>query len=307
LREVELRKALVELYGRIWELTWRAQLLLIVLSISVAVLSAVPLQFQKSIVNGLEETMQQDRLILLCAGYLAVMALTSVLRFAMNYRSQTLGENVIRRIRISIYEDRLRYSQSEGRDTRGQLVTMIANEAEELGRFAGQAIASPFLQIGTLISVIGFIAYTQPYLGIFLLLVIVPQAAIVLSLQKSINEKVAVRVRVLRRSTSAITAEVLEKTQQAVLDDFDEIYEVRRRIFKLKVSMKLALNIIFGMGTVGILLLGGLLFIDGRTDIGSIVAALSAIARINEPWRTLIAFYRELSAVLVRYQLLMDA
>ena len=297
---------MIELFQRIWSLTWRGQIWLIVLSLLVAALAAVPLQFQKSIINGLDSSMDRERLFTLCAGYLGILILISSLRFALNYRSQVLGENVIRRIRVRIYEDRLRFAQSDERDMRGQLVTMIANEAEELGRFAGQAIASPMLQFGTLLSVVSFIAFTQPYLGLFLLMVILPQALVVLFLQKSINERLKTRVRVLRRATASITAEALEKAQQAVLDDFDEIFESRRKIFQLKLSMKLVLNIILGIGTVGIILLGGLLLLDGRTDIGSVVAALTALTRINEPWRTLIAYYRELSAVRIRYELLVN-
>ena len=68
--------------------------------------------------------------------------------------------------------------------------------------------------------------------------------------------------------------------------------------------MKFALNVINGLGTVGLLLIGGLLFMDGKTDIGSIVASLTALGRINDPWRELIAFYRQLSAVRVRFDLL---
>ncbi len=92
-----------------------------------------------------------------------------------------------------------------------------------------------------------------------------------------------------------------------MLDDFDEIYETRRQVFKLKLSIKLVLNIINGLGTVGILLIGGFLVIDGKSDIGSVVAALSAMARMMEPWKELITFYRDLSAVRVKFELLLTA
>jgi hypothetical protein len=49
------------------------------------------------------------------------------------------------------------------------------------------------------------------------------------------------------------------------------------------------------------------LAIEGRTDVGSVVAALSGLVRISQPWRELIAFYRDLSAVRVKYDLLRAA
>jgi len=55
---------------------------------------------------------------------------------------------------------------------------------------------------------------------------------------------------------------------------------------------------------VGILVFGGWLALEGRTDIGSIVAALSGMTRISQPWHELIAFYRDLSATRVKFELL---
>ena len=75
-------------------------------------------------------------------------------------------------------------------------------------------------------------------------------------------------------------------------------------MFKLKLSMKFALSIINGLGTVGILLIGGLLVLNGESDIGSVVASVSALARIIGPWKELIAFYRVLSAARVKFELL---
>jgi hypothetical protein len=38
-----------------------------------------------------------------------------------------------------------------------------------------------------------------------------------------------------------------------------------------------------------------------------VVAALSGLARISEPWLALIAFYRDLSVVRIKYELLLAA
>lgn len=297
---------MLELYRRIWIATGQQQIILIVLSLLVAALAAIPLQFQKDIINGLSDAMQSQQLLMLCAGYLGVLALSSGLKFAMNYRSAVLSESVIRRIRNVIYEDNFG-PQSDTDKEPGTLVTMIAAEAEEVGNFAGEAIASPLLQLGTLASVILFVAISQPYLGLFIIGIIMPQAMMVLMLQKYINRRVAQRVKVLRHSTGLISAQKVKEVQQKVLDDFDEIYEKRRQIFKLKLSMKFVINLIQGVGMVGILLIGGLMYLNGKTDIGTVVASLTALTRVNDPWRALIAFYRKLSTVRVKFDLLLVA
>lgn len=297
---------MTELYRRIWELTARQQIVLMILSVIVAALAAAPLEFQKSIINGLDQSMEKDRLVFLCVAYFCVLAVISSLRFAMNYRSSVLSEHVIRKSRARLYE-RHQESKNDDMESRGKIVTMIGSEAEAVGKFAGDAIASPLLQIGTLVSVITYIASTQPTLGIVLVLVILPQMLIAVSLQKQINERIATSITLLRKATGKITAEKVKKIEQSVLDEFDSIFEAKRSVFLFKLSMKFALNLITGLGTAGILMLGGWLYLDGRTDIGSIVAALSALQRISEPWRGLINFYREVSAVRIRFNLLVGS
>jgi ABC-type bacteriocin/lantibiotic exporter with double-glycine peptidase domain len=66
------------------------------------------------------------------------------------------------------------------------------------------------------------------------------------------------------------------------------------------------MNSITALGTAGLLVLGGFLVINGRTDVGTVVAALSGLTRMNEPWRELIAFYRELSIERIKLDLLLS-
>ena len=292
---------MLELYKRIWIVSGRSQILLIVLSIVIAGLAAVPLELQKEIVNGLTGSMQQRTLLFLGAGYLGVLLLRNGLKFVLQYKSSLLSEGVIRRIRNRIYDEKGEEAQ------RGTVVEMIASEAEEVGRFAGTAMAAPLMQLGTLVSVIGYIATAQPMLGAIMVAIVVPQAAIAVAVQQRINERVAHRVKVLRRATHRIAAEDIDSAGAAVRNDFDEIYEARRRVFLFKASSKLAMNVLTALGTAGILVLGGLLVIDGRTDVGTVVAALSGLARIAEPWRELIAFYRDLSVVRIKFELLLTA
>lgn len=297
---------MIELYRRIWSTTWRSQILLILLSIGIAVLAAVPLQYQKEIINGLAGEMQFDDLLLLGTQFLGFLLLSSLLKLVLGYRSAIVSEAVIRRIRGRVLQDSVegRRESPDGTANRGTLVTIIASEAEEVGKFVGSAIASPLMQLGILVSVIGFVAATQPMLGLIMVGIVLPQAIIVMSIQKQVNAKIAERITVLRRATNRITAKDIESVVQAVLADFDEIYEARQRIYLFKQSSKFVLNAINGAGSAGLLLLGGWLVLQGRTDIGSVVAALSGQMRISQPWRELIAFYRELSAVRVKFELL---
>jgi len=293
------------LYSAIWRVSARRQISLIVLSLIIAGLAAVPLSYQKDIINGLTDgSLDRDGLVWLCIGMFALILLSLILKWLMGYLSSVLGEDTIRLLRNRIYTVS---SSNHAEDVQGgTLATMVSAEAEELGKFTGGAFSDPVVQIGTLISVIGFIASTQPGLGAIALCMIVPQVILVLLTQAQVNRLVAERVRILRRSTDQIVAQDIEGEKQAVLDDFDRIFETRRRMFIWKLSTKFVLSAINGAGTVAVLALGGWLVLKGRTDVGTVVAATIGLGRIQGPTAFLIAFYRQVSATRVKFELLQD-
>lgn len=298
-----------QLYAAIWRVTGGRQIVLIVLSIAIAALAAVPLSYQKDIVNGLTDVkLEREELLFLCLGMAAMILLSLGLKWLMGYRASVLGEDVTRFLRNRIYSRTTEISSgTEGQPKGGTLATMISAEAEELGKFTGSAFSEPVVQVGTLISVVGFIVVTQPFLGLIALSMILPQILLVLGTQRQVNRLVGERVHILRRATDDSLASGFAEINQSVLDDFDRIYETRRKIFVWKLSTKFVLSSINGMGTVGILALGGAFVLDGRTDVGTVVAATIGLGRLQGPTGFLIAFYRQVSATRVKFELLRDA
>ena len=237
------------------------------------------------------------------------MLLSAGVKFLLGLRLAVVGERVVRLIRERLYENQVADTarDPQAADRRGALVAMLTAEAEVVGSFAGAAISTPVVQIGTLVSVIGFIALSQPWLGALALAVVLPQAAIVLGIQSRINGRVRERVQALRDASDRISRSDLARVEAEVLADFRTVYETRRRIFVLKLSSKLALGAISALGKVGILFLGGWLVLDGRSDVGTVVASLTGLARIEGPWRDLVSFFRTASTVRVKYAMLLPA
>jgi ABC-type bacteriocin/lantibiotic exporter with double-glycine peptidase domain len=181
---------------------------------------------------------------------------------------------------------------------------MLAAEAESVGAFAGSAIASPLVQVGTLVSVIAFILASQPLLGALALGVVVPQAAIVLAMQARINRRVRERVQALRDASDRISDSDLKRVEEEVVADFRDVFETRRKLFLLKLSSKFALSALSMAGVVGVLFLGGWLVLNDRSDVGTVVASLTGLTRIEGPWRELVSFFRNASTVRVKYAML---
>lgn len=298
---------MLEFYQAIWRVTGRRQILLLVLSVAVSALAAVPLDYQKRIINGLGGDLTQDALVRLAVEMGAFILLSLALKWLLGYQSGTLGEWVIKRLRTVVCENAIDRTARDGAGPkRGTLANMISSETETIGKFVGSAVSEPVVQFGTLISIVSYIAVTQPRLGLVVMLIVAPQAIIVLLTQTRINALVAERVRVLRQSINTITAEDISAAQQSILDDFDRIYDARRRIFLWKLSTKFVLSALNGVGMAAVLLIGGLLVLDGRGDVGTVVAATAGLGRIQQPWRLLIGFYRNLATTTVQYELFRD-
>ena len=51
---------------------------------------------------------------------------------------------------------------------------------------------------------------------------------------------------------------------------------------------------------------GGMMVIDGQTEIGVVVAFLSGLDRLRSPWRTLISYFRVSSDAQVRFGLMRE-
>lgn len=298
---------MLKLYIAIWRVSGRRQLVLIALSVAIAALAALPLKFQQQIINTLTDgAATAATLFLLGAGMLGAIVLSLALKWFMGLRSGVLGEDIIRLLRRRLYKDTNRNRSEASAIQTGTLTTAISAEAEDLGKFAGSAFSEPIVQIGTLISVIGFIASTQPGLGAIALAMIAPQVALVLFTQGRINTLVANRVRILRKATNEISVAEANAVEQSVLDEFDSIFETRRTMFIWKLSTKFMLSTINGVGTIAVLMLGGWLVLQGRTDVGTVVAATLGLSRLQSPTAFLIAFYRQVSANRVKFELLRD-
>lgn len=297
---------MIELYSAIWRVSARRQILLIALALVIAGLAAVPLSYQKTIINELTAgKIATADLVRLCAEMLALILLSLGLKWALGYAGNTLGEDVIRRIRTRLYTAAT--DPEEDADvSSGALATMISAEAEELGKFAGSAFSEPVVQIGTMVSVVGYIAASHPFLGLIAFAIVAPQVVIVLITQREVNRRVAERVYVLRRATQSIVAENLARLNPQILEDFNTIYETRKSMYIWKLSTKFVLSSINGLGNVGLLLLGGWYVLKGETDVGTVVAATMGLARLQGPTNFMIAFYRQVSATEVKYQLLKD-
>ena len=187
---------------------------------------------------------------------------------------------------------------------------MISTEAEAVGKFVGDCISTPIVQAGTMLSVLSYMVYTEPLLGLVVLFIAVPQVVIVPIIQRLINEQVRGRTRTLRRADDMIVDDMHgsrgsdSSLGSEIGKAFEAIYGIRLRVFKLKFGLKVLVSGLQSVGVFALLFVGGIMVLKGKTEIGIVVAFISGLDRVLDPWRELIAFVRSTSAAKVQFDLI---
>ncbi len=129
-------------------------------------------------------------------------------------------------------------------------------------------------------------------------------------IQRRLNVQVRERTRTLRRAGDLVVEDMHDSRGSAsslgseIAKAFESIYFLRLRVFKLKFGLKLFVS---GLQTIGVFLLlfvGGLMVLHGKTEIGIVVAFISGLDRVLDPWRELIAFVRSTSSAKVQFDLI---
>jgi ABC-type bacteriocin/lantibiotic exporter with double-glycine peptidase domain len=85
---------------------------------------------------------------------------------------------------------------------------------------------------------------------------------------------------------------------------FETIYLARLAVFKLKFGLKFLISALQSTAVFVLLFAGGIMVLNGKTEIGIVVAFISGLDRVLEPWREMIAFLRSTSAAKIQFDLI---
>jgi ABC-type bacteriocin/lantibiotic exporter with double-glycine peptidase domain len=75
-------------------------------------------------------------------------------------------------------------------------------------------------------------------------------------------------------------------------------------IFWRKFLMNFLMNLTHHFGLIGVLLVGGWLIVEGRLEVGTVVAFISGLKQVNDPWGDLVNYLREMAVSQVKYRLI---
>ena len=180
-----------------------------------------------------------------------------------------------------------------------------------IGAFTGAYLSEPMLQGGILLSIFGYMAYLQPFMALVALTVFAPQLVFVPIMQSAINRRVAKRIATLREVSGGMILDVADDGGIAPLDmqkeRIEDVFSLNMGIFKLKFSMNFLMNLLYHVGTAGVLATGGWFVVTGQTEVGTVVAFVSGLSRLNDPWGDLVTWFRDLTVTGTKYRLISGA
>jgi ABC-type bacteriocin/lantibiotic exporter with double-glycine peptidase domain len=136
--------------------------------------------------------------------------------------------------------------------------------------------------------------------------VFLPQVVFVPVMQRAINVRIAGRIATLREVSASMVARDSAAMESGSAQDLriDQVFAFNMGIFKIKFSMNFLMNLVSHCGTAAILAIGGWFVLRGQTEVGTVVAFVSGLAKIIDPWGDLVNWFRDLTATTVRYELL---
>jgi ABC-type bacteriocin/lantibiotic exporter with double-glycine peptidase domain len=293
------------LYGYVLEVSARQQVRLAILTLAIFPLSLVPLELQRRIVNYAVAHSAIDLLLAYGSLYLAVLLLQGGLKFLRDVYMYRVAEGVTRVLRSKFI---LRGPLDTGVDD-GTRQAIISAESEKVGGFVAESISLPLLQAGTVLSIATYMLVIEPLVAVVAIIFLVPSVVVVGLAQPALNRLSRSKITIVRALGEAVLRDGRQDAPQGAEPDalVERIYSLRLRFANLKIATKSFNQLITGLGLLSILLVGGWLAIQDRTEIGIIVAFMSGYERMTSPVRDLLNFYRRLSMTRVQYRLVADA
>jgi ABC-type multidrug transport system fused ATPase/permease subunit len=298
------------LFGFVFAVSGWHQLWLAGLSVAVFVLSTIPIEIQRRVVDDALRKGMWDQIVKLVMLYLALALGEGIIKLGLNIYRAWVGEMATKWLRRRV-EELLRRVPAGGlqAETAGLEISMLLEEADPIGGFIGLSVSEPLLQGGLLVSVFALMAWIQPWMAFITVALFVPQMVLVPIIQVKINKQATLRIRVLRDLSIAVVAQAgsVGGTGDRQVADIEAAFRINMRMFRLKFSMNFLMNLLHHFAVAAVLGVGGYMVVKGETEVGSIVAFLSGLAKINDPWGDLVDWFRQLRVTQAKYALLRDA
>lgn len=289
--------------------SWPHQVALVVLTVVTFLLEVAPLEIQRRVVNNLVKDRPFLLVVTLCAAYAGAILIQGATKLGLNVYRGWVGENATRDLRQRVLAySRMARSLTPGPQASGVGAAMIVAEVEPIGGFVGNSISEPLLQGGILLSVLAYILHLDLWMAAAAFALFVPQLIFVPLMQHAINRRANARVWVLRQLGISTVDQAILTAERDKSDTkrVDRALQLNMGIFKFKFSMNFLMNLCSHMQIVAALLIGGWMVHTDQLEVGGVVAFISGVGRLNDPWGDLVNYFRDLNVTQVKFRLVAE-
>ena len=245
--------------------------------------------------------------------FLFLVIINGLFKFYINSYKGKLGERLLRRIRFELIDRVLRFPPEKFKRVRGsEISSMIKDEVEPLGGFTGDAFVQPAFLGGQAFTALIFIFVQSFWLGLI--------TAVLVSVQALIIPKMRKRLLVLGRERQLTARELAGRVGEIVdgigaIHSYDtsnyeradisarlgRIFQIRYDIYQWKFLVKFINNSLASFTPFLFYIIGGYLAIQGRLDIGQLVAVIAAYKDLPGPLKELIDWDQARQDVQIKY------
>ncbi|MDH4438798.1 MAG: ABC transporter transmembrane domain-containing protein [Rhizobium sp.] len=331
----------------IWTHTWRQQVVILL----VVALSMIPyffsLDLPKQIINGpiqgegfpTTDAVQPffevslglpflgslevyagyplDRLSMLMAlslEFLALVVINNGFKYVINTYKGRLGERLLRRIRFQLIDRVLRFPPIYFKRTKSsEVATMIKDEVEPLGGYAGDAFVVPAMLGGQIVAALGFILAQSLWLGMIAVFMAMLQLGIVPRMRRRLirlgrerqltARRLAGRVGEMVDGISTIHAYDTSNYERAdMAHRLGAIFAIRYDLYQWKFMVKFINNFLAQVTPFLFYSIGGYLTLKGSLDVGQLVAVINAYKDLPGPLKDLIDWDQGRQDVQVKFE-----
>jgi len=295
------------------------QLAVVAIILVTVALRVLAPEMEKRIINEAIGLRQLPELWRYCAIYIGAVTMAGVLKFVINLMQVHIGERTLKVVRERLYEHLLSLPvQFYRRTSPGNVISYIITEFIPVATFIGQAVAMPTVNILTFFAMAAYMLHLNLTIGLIAIAIYPIELIVLPRIQKYFRRASRRRIKHTQKLSGLIGEAVsgvhevhanasipLEKNRfRAVLE---EMYKATVMQNGVKFAIKWVNNTFMSIGPFILFLVGGYYAIQGHLDVGSIVAFMSAMQKLYDPWKELMEFWQVYQDSSVRYRQIMRA
>jgi putative ABC transport system ATP-binding protein len=253
-------------------------------------------------------------LMALSAVFLLLVIVNGLIKFYINTYKGRLGERLLRRLRFTLVDHVLRFPPATFRRLKPtEVASMVKDEVEPMGGFAGEAFVTPALLGGQALTALVFIFVQSIPLGLMTAVMVSIQVAIIPRMRRRLlvlgrerqltARELAGRVGEIVEGINTIHAYDTSNYERAdIASRLGRIFKIRFDIYQWKFLVKFINNFLASVTPFLFYSVGGWLALRGQLDIGQLVAVIAAYKDLPGPLKELIDWDQNRQDVQVKYQ-----